>query len=116
MSTARIANKSARALVKKRRPFEGSHLYAREQVPSHGHTTLYVVFSYGPHFPIFIAETDNETGHTEWYENADKYSQSTTRHQSQCDPETRCTLMTPGAMRRIAAEGIAGYAIRGELN
>ena len=116
MKAERIANKAARRMVELRRPFEGSHLFAREHVPPHQHTTLYVVYSYGPHFPIYIAETDNETGHTEWYENNERYSQSTTRHQSQADPYKPCVPMTAGAMRRIAAEGIAGFVAKGELN
>lgn len=116
MKAERIANSAARRMVELRRPFEGSHLYARETVPSHGHTTLYVVYSYGPHFPIYIAETDHETGRTEWYENAEKYSQTTSRHQSQANPGTACMPMTSGAMRRIAAEGIAGFVAKGESN
>lgn len=110
----RIANKAARRMVEQRRPFEGSNLFARESTPQHGHTTLYVVCSYGPHFPIYIAETDNETGEVQWYENVEKFSQSTTRHQSQANPYAQCMPMTVGAMRRIAVEGIAGLAAKGE--
>jgi hypothetical protein len=113
----RIANKAARAMVEARRPFEGSNLFAREHVPPHGHTTLYVVYSYGEHFPIYIAETDNETKRLTWYANSDKYSPSTSRHQSQAAPwhGTYCVPMTTDAMRRIAKDGIAGLVVKGEM-
>ena len=114
--TNRIANKACRQYVEARKPFTGSNMYAERRTASHGHSDLYVVFSYGEHWPIYIAETDNETGHTEWYENNERYSQSTTRHQSQANPYKPCVPMTPGAMRRIAAEGIAGFAAKGEMN
>jgi hypothetical protein len=38
----------------------------------------YVVFSYGHHFPVAVY--DNRTG--EWTVNSDKYSPTTSRHQS----------------------------------
>ena len=115
MRAERIANKSARAMVQMRRPFEGSNLFARENFPQHGLSTLYVVYSYGEHFPIYVAETD-EGGNTQWYRNADKFSQSTSRHQSQCDPyEVTSSLLTAAQMRRCAVEGIAGVAAMGEL-
>lgn len=114
MRAERIANKSARAMVQLRRPFEGSHLFARERTPQHGMSTLYVVYSYGEHWPLYVAETD-EGNNTTWYEMDDKYSQSTTRHQSQCNPLTGTIKLTAGAMRRCAVEGIAGVAAMGEM-
>lgn len=115
MKAERIANKSARAMVQLRRPFEGNNLFARENYPSHGISTLYVVYSYGEHFPIYIAETD-EGNNTTWYQNADRFSQSTSRHQSQCNPyEQGAIPLTAAAMRRCAEQGIAGVAAMGGL-
>ena len=114
MKAERIANKSARAMVQLRRPFEGSNLFAREAYPQHGMSKLYVVYSYGEHFPIYVAETD-EGNNTTWYENAERYSQSTSRHQSQCHPFENTIKLTAGAMRRCAVEGIAGVAAMGEM-
>jgi hypothetical protein len=113
MKAERIANKSARAMVQLRRPFEGSNLFAREAYPQHGISTLYVVFSYGEHWPLYVAETD-EGNNTQWYVNADKFSQSTSRHQSQCNPyDQNCIPLTAAQMRRCATEGIAGVAAMG---
>lgn len=114
MKAERIANKSARAMVQLRRPFEGSNLFAREAYPQHGMSTLYVVFSYGEHWPLYVAETD-EGGNTQWYETADKFSQSTSRHQSQCNPYERAIPLTSAQMRRCAVEGIAGVAAMGGM-
>ena len=77
-------------------------------------STLYVVYSYGEHFPLYIAETD-EGNNTQWYTTADRYSQSTSRHHSQCNPFYDAIPLTAGAMRRCAKEGIAGVAAMGEL-
>jgi hypothetical protein len=114
MKALRIANKSARSMVQMRRPFEGSNLFARENFPQHGASVLYVVYSYGEHWPLYVAETD-ENNNTQWYTMADKYSQSTSRQQSQCNPMEDALPLTAGAMRRCAVEGIAGVAAMGEL-
>lgn len=115
MKAERIANKAARAMVQMRRPFEGSNLYAREAMPQHQMSTLYVVYSYGDHWPLYVAETDGGNN-TTWYENAGRYSQSTSRHHSQCNPYENTLKLTPGAMRRCAVEGIAGVAAMGEMS
>lgn len=101
-------------MVQMRRPFEGSNLFARENIPQHGISTVYVVYSYGEHWPLYVAETD-EGNNTTWYEIADKYSQSTSRHQSQCNPYENTIKLTPAQMRRCAVEGIAGVAAMGGM-
>jgi len=45
---------------------------------------IYVVFSYGEHFPIYIQD---ELGR--WWGNMDKYSTTTTRHQRCANPVAR---------------------------
>ena len=116
MKRERVANKSCRHFVAARVPFIGSNMYAERRTASHGHSDIYVVYSYGVHWPIYIAEVPADAcGEITWYENADKFSQSTSRHQSQARPHyVHFTLMTAGAMRRIAVDGIAGYAAKGE--
>jgi hypothetical protein len=70
----KIANKNARHYVEQKEEFQGSNLYAEKRGNN------YIVFSYGTHFPIFAYVKGI------WYENEDKYSVSTTRHQSQARP------------------------------
>lgn len=116
MTTPRIANKACRRFVEARQPFRGSNMYAERRTASHGHSDIYVVYSYGVHWPLFVAEVaDDACGEIKWYENADRFSQSTTRQQSQARPSyVHFTPMTAGAMRRIAVDGIAGLAAKGE--
>ena len=116
MSTPRVANKACRQYVEARKPFTGSNMYAERRTASHGNSDIYVVYSYGVHWPLYIAEVpDDACGQITWYENADRSSRSTTRHVSQARPHyVRFTPMTAGAMRRIAVDGIAGLAAKGE--
>lgn len=44
--------------------------------------TLYIVYSYGEHFPMYIF--DHQT--REWYGNSDKFSKTTSKHKNQADP------------------------------
>jgi hypothetical protein len=82
----RIANKDARRYVLSRVEFQGSNLYAR-WLPYINATVkdfteehkLYVVYSYGEHFPLAVYE--DKTMH--WYHNTDGYSTSTGKHKSQ---------------------------------
>lgn len=113
----RVANKAVASMVANRRPFEGSHMYAREEavMGENGQVVsdLYIVYSYGPHFPIYIAETDVETKTTRWYANNESYSQSTSRHQSQARPDAQCIPMTAEAMRILARGGLMELVRRG---
>lgn len=72
----KIANTNARVFVKSRMPFTGSNLYAKWV------DDLYVVYSYGDHFPLWIY--DDSIGH--WLENTSKYSQTTSTHKSRTNP------------------------------
>ena len=74
----RVSNNKARDYVNGFKEFQGSNMFS-ESYPSKG---LYVVYSYGSHFPMYIY--DKEQG--KWIGNKDKYSSSTTRHQSQGRP------------------------------
>jgi hypothetical protein len=110
MTTHLIANKNARKFVEARQPFKGSNLYAERRTASHGHTDIYVVYSYGPHFPIYVAEV-GDNGEVHWYENEGKYSQSTTRHQSQARPSyVKLMPMTTAMLQALVRDGIAGVA------
>lgn len=71
----KTANKSARQFVELRKEFKGSHTFAEQQ-----ENGFYVVYSYGYHFPMYAYKSG------QWYRNTDKYSVSTSRHQSQLRP------------------------------
>ena len=81
----RVSNNKAREYVEKLEVFQGSNTFAKWLEVGNGRQDadkLYVVYSYGSHFPMYIY--DKEQG--KWLGNKDKYSRSTTRHQSQGRP------------------------------
>lgn len=75
--TPRINGRLCRPYVQARKPFTNSNgqLYAVQHTP-----TLYVVYSYGDHWPLFVHDG------FDWYENEDKFSVTTTRHRSNAHP------------------------------
>jgi len=70
----KIANKNASRYVSDLLKFEGSNTF------SEWDGEVYIVYSYGYHFPMFVYINGN------WYENSDKYSVSTSKQQTQCRP------------------------------
>lgn len=78
----RVSNKGCGKYTAERIPFQGSNLFAED------HPNLYVVYSYGKHFPMYVY--DKEVN--QWFGNKDKYSPSTTRQQSQAYPQGVTTI------------------------
>ncbi len=76
MAVPRINNDEMREYVMSRREFYGSNTRGQYICD------LYVVYSYGEHFPMYIYDTRFD----KWYGNGGKYSRSTSRHQSQARP------------------------------
>ncbi len=89
MTVKSVSNKDCRALVQRRKLFKGSNLFSEE------HGDLYVVYSYGPHHPLFVHDGMG------WYHNTDKYSASTTRHKSQADPRLPSLPKTTEELREM---------------
>jgi hypothetical protein len=73
----KISNTEAAVYVAGRLPFHGSNLFANTLMNG-----LYVVYSWGHHFPIYVYDQTI----SKWYGNTDKFSQSTTRHQTLAMP------------------------------
>jgi hypothetical protein len=65
---------------------------------------LYVVYSYGYHFPMYIYDYKAQ----QWFGNSDKYSSTTSRHQSQARPRhVDITYLDTSMMKLIINAG--GY-------
>jgi hypothetical protein len=92
----KVANKNARQYVDELKVFEGSNTFAENKV-SFDDENLYVVYSYGYHFPMYIY--DRQAGI--WVGSNDSYSVSTSRQQSQCRPSEpiECWLNTAEEMK-----------------
>lgn len=105
----KIANKDAREYVRNREQFKGSNLFTDEVELEK--STLYVVYSYGRHFPLFVAETDADNN-TRWFENIDKYSRSTSKQKTQIHPLYDTTKLSVRDMRYLADDGFAALIAR----
>ncbi len=88
-----IANADARLYIQRREPFKGSNLWGEKRMTqgvlsTHDYvdwedsSELYVVCSYGVHYPMWIY--DFLTG--QWFGNHDKYSRTTSKHKGQTHP------------------------------
>ena len=75
----RIANRDCRSYVERRDEFKANNIFAK------WHGKVYVVYSYGEHYPMFLYIADKKPDGG-WYENSDKYSRSTSKHHSQARP------------------------------
>lgn len=105
--TNRVANKNVRSYVCNHEEFTGSNLYSIRR-----NDKLYVVYSYGFHFPIFIYDFDLGN----WFYNTEKYSRTTIRHHSQANPMAANPiymntigmheLIRAGSYVRLAAERV----------
>ena len=105
----KVANKNARQYVDELKEFEGSNTFAENKV-AFDETGLYVVYSYGYHFPMYIY--DYQAGM--WIGNKDSYSVSTSRQQSQCAPSERveCWLHTDEMKDYINCGSMMSYMER----
>jgi len=85
----KISNAKAREFVQVRAPFVGSNTFA-EVISG-----IYVVFSYGYHFPLFACVNGK------WYENGDKYSPSTSKQKSQLHPLCETEVLDTNSIKLI---------------
>ena len=108
----RVSNNKARDMVNSLEEFQGSNMFAR-WLSKAKDNQVYVVYSYGSHFPMYIYDDKEQ----KWVGNKDKYSRSTTRHQSQGRPsEVDLWLNTNEMQEVINNYGIVGYLINKAQN
>jgi len=111
MNVKRVSNKDARSYVQRRVEFQGNNTFAREVATKH--SVVYAVFSYGEHFPMFVAETDDNNV-THWYANTEKWSRTTSKHQGQLHPLVeRMVPMDTDRLKHIARGGLMELVQRG---
>ena len=78
-------------------------VYTTDQV----HPDLYIVYSYGEHFPMYVY--DDSVGM--WFDNEDRYSPTTAKHQTLARPDTddMTALPTTALLDLIAVGGYRAY-------
>lgn len=92
----RTTNRGSRDYVRNGVPFQNSNnqLFGRWETP-----TLYVVYSYGQHWPLFVYDTTLST----WYENEDRCSMTTSHHRSYAHPHCNTETRSCGWLRGMIA-------------
>jgi hypothetical protein len=105
---AKIANRDARQYVQTKRPFAASNLYSEWK--KLGDRYVYIVYSYGPHWPLFLY--DNEVG--VWFENMDHYSRTTSKHRSQSHPHVPTIACSAHTIKQAKHIGVNAVLLRGE--
>lgn len=101
MMTNRVANNNARRYVQALEEFSGSNTAG--EWAHNGEIMWYSVYSYGYHWPLFVYEDGR------WYENADKYSRTTSKHHGQLHPLCDTEKHSSDDMVDIARLGVAGW-------
>jgi hypothetical protein len=102
-----LTNKQCRTYITNLKPFENKNktLFGRWV-----DANTYVVYSYGSHFPIYVWVRQTNR----WYANEDRYSVTTTRHQSYARPysltDTPPTPVSTSFLKSLAIQGFAATA------
>ena len=87
----RTSNIKCSELVNKKIEFKANNIFS-EHIKK---DKLYIVYSYGYHFPIYIKYKNT------WYENSDKYSVTTSKQQSQARPNAKTKLLSTNKMKEL---------------
>ena len=92
----KLANRDVRGAVQNRQEFKNTNgtLFGRWET-----RFLYVVYSYGEHFPLFL--NDCSYGESAWAVNTDKYSVTTSKHFSQAHPQCETVGSNTFEMREL---------------
>jgi hypothetical protein len=92
---AYVTRREARGYVQGRRPFRTSNgqLYGVLH-----HPCLYVVYSYGAHWPLFVWNG------FDWFENEDKHSMTTSHHSGYTHPHVPTELRSLGWLKAYISE------------
>lgn len=113
MSIKMIANGDAKSMVDERRPFRGSNVWGEWGQNAYDNK-LYVVYSYRYTWPLFVYDEHADT----WYENDSQFSQTTSRHRTQCRPTgvqtVKCGVEDMRIVAMCGGVGLIERANKGE--
>lgn len=115
MKSKRINGRQSRPCVQRCEAFKNSNgqLYAewRGGEGMGDPNKRYVVYSYGPHWPLFIYVPQVDT----WFENKGKYGPTTSKHRTFTHPHCDTVPLTVDQMKLLDR---AGYIelVRGRIN
>jgi len=89
----KTTNAKSRQFVQNLKPFIANNLSARIE---QGKFNLYVIYSYG-WYPLFAYDYNSNT----WFENAEKYSVSTSKQRGQCHPQVKTIEISHASMKDL---------------
>jgi hypothetical protein len=108
----RINGRTCRAWVQERTPFQNSNgqLFGQwENLDGRENTSaLYVVYSYGQHWPLFAYDNDRGL----WFENSDKFSRTTSKHRMQAHPLCDTLKLNCQRMIELVRKGYVATTVR----
>jgi len=92
----KLSNSNVRGAVQNLKEFKNTNgtLFGRWET-----RFLYVVYSYGEHFPLFLCDCSH--GERAWAVNTDKYSVTTSKHFSQAHPQCETVGSNTFEMREL---------------
>jgi hypothetical protein len=99
----KTSNSKSKQYVVSRIPFRGSNMFGK------GDDKLYIVYSYGNHFPLHVWNGK------EWYSNCEKYSVTTSRHFSQTKP-VETILVTTNELNQIIKKTSRKLLLENHIN
>ncbi len=111
MSKVKISNCNARGYVQRCIEFKANNLWSEwidDRNPEDDPVDArYVVYSYDRHWPLFIYEVRTDM----WFENASKYSVTTSKHKTQSHPHIgpdKITYLHVDDMIKVRNNGVVG--------
>lgn len=106
---SKITNSQARAYIMRHEEFKTGnetifgHYHYDFQARGIYQKVTYVVYSYGYHFPMYVYDYEAE----QWVGNRDKYSRTTSKHQSITRPDNVSFWVDTDTLCNIARLGLA---------
>ena len=95
VSCANTTVQDCRRYVQQRRNFATSNKQLYGYSIKRGDTVLYVVWSYGYHWPLFVYRDGV------WFHNEDKYGPTTSKHHTKAHPHEDCHALSVTAIKRL---------------
>ena len=105
-----LTNHECVAYMAKRQPFsnKGNSIFGRDNrwygdPYNNSIVVTFAVYSYGSHFPMYVYDYETRC----WYGNSEKYSRTTSKHQSLMRPPVVEDWYDTNTLSTIAVRGIA---------
>lgn len=103
---SKITNNDAREYVMRKEEFRTNNKTMfgelREGNPNKQIPPMYVVYSYGYHFPMYVYDYEA----CQWLGNSDKYSRTTSKHQSLTRPYTVAKWFNTEDLKHLSYVGL----------